>query len=812
MIDALRTDLAYALRQLRRAPVTTVVASFSLAIAIAVAVGVLSAVNTLFFRPLPVSDPNGVYRVFVEDPAQSKHALYWGRSSYADYLDIAGSGVFSHIAAEQRAMLTISAPGRSPAIKSFTFVSPNYFTALGVRMLKGRSFQASGEQPEIVISEAAWRNELESDPAVLGSVLRVNGVALTVIGVAPLAFGGRFGWVPATMAPTIEGRPGSLTERGEHAYELIGRLAPGFTQASASARLTILAEALAQQYPNEWVVRTDAGDHTLKLTLFTQRESLLQENDRLETAGIFAAVAAMIGLVLALACVNVAGLLLARALARRHEIAVRLTLGASRNRLLLQLFTESTLLALLGGGLGCLITLWFAQYARTRGFISGNELVLDWRVLIGAVGVSLLCALAFGFAPALQSLRTDLRSQLSSSSAMSDVRSGLRGGLIAVQVSVSFVLILLAVVMTRGVRARLNADLGFDTRQLMVARLENYVFSNDTARWAAYLTTVTETARRFPGVRAIATTRHVNLGGSGGGSRVEFPGSAARMVASNTVGADYFETLGLRPLRGRVFTRDDRIGAPKVAVVNWTLAQREGGDVIGKSFRHGLEQFTIVGVVPDIIYGDPYETAKSYVYFAAAQQAPPSPQDRYDFTRPGYLMVRLAPGIQRAIADELSKAIRSALPNEVPPVLQPMREYIAAQSSEDRKTSLIAFAIGALELTLAMVGLYGLLLFGLIARTREIGVRLALGAEPIQAGWAVMRDGLRYAAIGVCIGLLLGVPTAMIAANVMSGVRALDPVPFVIALAIVLLAAALASIVPTRRAARVEPAAALRHD
>jgi putative ABC transport system permease protein len=509
-------------------------------------------------------------------------------------------------------------------------------------------------------------------------------------------------------------------------------------------------------------------------------------------------------LLLGLVCTNVASLLVARAIARQREIAVRLALGASRARLMLQLFTESVLLALIGGGLGVAGVYWALGFVRRFPVSDIVDLAPDWRVLLVALLVSLVSAVLFGAAPVLQSLRTDVRSALGSGTVTGD-RSRLRGVLITAQVAMSCVLILLAVTSTRGVRTQVHANPGVPLAGLISGRLNLRALEYDTVRRRLYATQVPEIIASTPGVNAVATTTLIPFGAVYTRMTLRLPDGVEPIVERNTVSVDYFRVLRVRVLEGRVFDERDRAGATPVGVVNRTLRRTHPQAGPGTIVDVGRDQYVqIVGVVDDIQYHDMAERPRPLLYLAAEQA---NAEDLF-----ASLVIAVTPGAEEAMAGELRRRIGDRFPDLVPPRLLSLHDRLELETLAQRIAARVALGIGAVELVLAGVGLYGLLLFALLTRMREVGVRLALGAAPRVASWTVLKGGLRHAALGTVIGLALGVPASMAAKSAIPGVRETDLLPYVIAAATVACAAVLAALVPALRAARVQPAAALRVD
>ena len=505
--------------------------------------------------------------------------------------------------------------------------------------------------------------------------------------------------------------------------------------------------------------------------------------------------------ILLLACTNVAALLLGRAVGRQSEIALRLTLGASRPRLLRQLLTESLFLALLGSALSFAGLLWIISYARRVYFADIFDLRPDGRVLVAALVTALICALAFGLAPALQSLRVDLRSRLTGTSTVQ--RNRLRGALIALQVAVSSVLILLAFSAVRGVRSYLISDPGIELDGMVAVQIDTRVFGDDSTRQRLYTTQLQEMFAGMPAIQGVSRTAMLPLGDGYSRTTLAMPDGTERVTEINVVGSDYFAMIRLNALRGRVFDRTDRRGSAPVAVVNQAFVRRYGEDMLGRMVTKGDDgPIQIIGVVPEVDYHHENRATEPLIYLL-------SEQFPWGASRQLFLL-RVAPGAERPVVADLRLQLRQRYPDLVVPAIQSMRDRIAAFTLPHRIIARVVLSLGGIELALASVGLYGLLLFALMARRQEMGVRLALGATPRQATWSVMRQGLNYAVLGAAAGLLLAVPAALLAQQVFPGARVTDPVPFIGSLGAVLLAAGCAAYLPARKSGGLQPADALK--
>jgi predicted permease len=799
MLDNLRNDVRYAIRQLARAPLFAATACVSIATGVIVAVSAYTLLNALLLKPLPVPDAASLFHVFTSD-GDGRSEPY-GANSYADYIDFAGTGVFTSLAAERWDAVGVAQDG-VVANEFVSFVSPNYFSTLGLVLERGR---ALGESPNEIVLSRPYRERLyESDASALGKAIRLNGVTLTVVGVAPQSFRGvslgppMIGWAPATVMPEVMHEPRMLQNRGSRGFSVFGRLA--IPEKAASARLNVLAGALAAQNPRAW---TDNNNETRLVTMVDHSKSTAPGN----RAELFLAVglgALLVGFVVLLACTNVAALLLGRAVGRQQEIAVRLSLGASRGRLMRQLLTESALLSLIGGAIS-LIGLSFAidiinarvPMAALIGFS------VDARAVIVALGTSLACALLFGLAPAHQSLGLDLRASLAGT-ASSQQRNRFRGILIAAQVAASCLLILVALAAVRGVRSFADADPGIAMDGLVSLEYDGGMFGDDSVARMNYDSRVYQLVHTMPGVRSASRTVLFPLGDSNTESEIAMPDGSKSYVENNTVEPSFFETVGLKAVRGRLFDGGDTRTAPAVAVVNRAFLDEyklKIGDLIAVGDRRGVQ---IIGIAPDIAYHDLNGVQKSMMYTLDSQMPWEGSFERY--------MVRADRGTEAGIADALRAEIHRAFPDQVPPRVETMRARTMRQTMPHRIAGRVALVTGGIELALASIGLYGLLMFALFARRREIGVRLALGASTREASWSVMRDGVRYALYGSAAGVVLAIPAVRVAQQVVPGVRAADPVAFAGAILLVLTVSGIAAFEPARRAARVNPATALRQD
>lgn len=811
MLEAFSYDLRHAVRQLAGAPALTLVASGSIAVGIAVAVGAFSLINSVLWKPLPVPDADDIVHVYTRIyPREFASGIFFGSWTYPNYENFARSGVFSGLAAQSAHRGLSVAPQQGPVSREYLrFISRSYFSVLGLPLLVGHA--PADDQPEIVVSHRYWISHLGGDAAVLGQVLRIEGVDAMVVAVAPEKFRGVgrpiAGWASVSLWPTLSGDSEILTEAGARGnlsaelFSLVGRLAEGQTFASAQERLNTLVAGMFEAEPDSWL---DRGGGRRTVLLLTHRQSIAPPGQRGELVASVTLTTALVTLLLVLVCTNVAGLLIARALARRREVSVRLALGASRRRILLQMLTESLLLALVGGALGMLALQVLVRLSSGLVFLQPFDLDPDGRVVLTALLLCAVCALLFGAAPALHAMRTDLRSGLGAPMATGE-RSRMRGLLIASQVAASFLLIFLGVSAARTVRSELGRDLAVSLDGVFAGEIRTpRAVAVDQERRDLFVTELLDLVSGTPGVRA-ATTSYATPFGWLLPTQIVLSDGTQGQVRWNAVGTGYFEALGIRSASGRVFDAIDRKGSQSVVVVNEAFIRAFPQTGLGTSLEveSSDTRWVIVGIIPDALLTLEHGPARPLVYLPATQLSIPAGST---------LIVAVARGAAGSLASELRPRIRERFPEVAAPDLRPLHDLLAAELSPQRITSRVALGVGVIELVLAAAGLYGLCLVALMGKRREVGIRLALGATPYKAGWAVVRSGLLYASMGAGLGLMMGAPTMTVATYALPGLGATDLVALVVTSAVVTAAALLAAWVPARHAARVQPGAALRED
>jgi predicted permease len=811
-MEDLWRNLRYACRQLAAKPAFTFIAGLSLALGIGANVTLFTYVNAIFLQPLPVARPAELMGIYTTD------ADFPGfiQSSYLNLRDLrADRALFSGVAIAMPVRVTLRAAGGDAERLVGEIVSSDYFAVLGVRPALGRAFvphddEQLGAHPEAVLSYGLWQRRFGGDRGVMGSQLSLNGHPFTVVGVAAPGFRGtnslsdRELWLPLSMRRGIVGSPQAdwFKERGGLMLDAVGRLVPGLGERQAAAALQALAVNLRREYPDDNKGRS--------LSLMPLAQASLNPNTRgsLVLAGWF--LMTMVGLVLALACANVANLLLARTLARRREIAVRIALGVGRGRLVRQLFTENLLLAFFGGGAGLLLAVWGRRLLWVFHPVTLPEnldLSFDPRVLGFALALTLATGLLFGLVPALQTARTDVVGALKNQAPPPRRFAG-RALLVIGQIGLSLLLLIGTGLFLRSLRQAERIDPGFDADHLLVLSVNAGAEGYDDQRGLDFCRRAEESAAALPGVRgaALGATRPLEPGIGGrffiDGRPSPSPQDGAG-VQTTSVDPAFFSTTGIRILRGRAFTVADRDGSLPVAIINETLAKRfwRGESPVGSHLHFvgvpgGLE---VVGVAADVKYSALGEPPKGYLYFPLAQG--------YGGAATLYVRAQGAPG---ALLASVRDAVHRLDPNLPLTGVRPVSEILAQSLWAPRAAAAILAFFGVLGLTLAAIGTYGVMSYAVDRRRREIGIRMALGANRGEILRRVLRQGLSLAAAGLCLGLLAAFGATRLIGRFLYGVSPLDPFTFLVTSASLAAVAILATLIPARRATAVDPLAALR--
>ena len=771
--------------------------------------------DTLYLKTLPAPEPSRLVEVY-----QARNGNEYFNLSFPDYLFYREhSRSFSGLAAHySHAPINLMTPEASREING-SVATASYFEVLGLKPRLGRFFtleedRVPGRDPVAVISSGLWQREFGGDPRILGRTIRLNATPFTVVGVAPPDFHGvPLGglstdvWIPSAMF-RVGYRYCDAFQRGCNVVTMIGRLAPGRSVADARRELDLEARQLEAAYPE-----TNRGRGLLVIAARGVDPEYRRE------IGILAPLLlGLSALILAATCANLAALLLARASARRREIAIRTAIGASRGRLIRQLLTESLALSLAGGTLGVLIAFWAKDFvaalyaADSEGRSAYFGLSLDPAVLVFAAAIAVLTGVVFGLAPALHASRASLGAGLKGLAGSSGGRaSRLRNGLVIAQVAISLVLTAGAGLLLRSL-AGIYRGPGFDPRPIVLLRLRPSLVAYDADRAQEFQRAVVRRLDAVPGVVASSPAVMAPLPGWGERVAVWLPGKEpdvpehALRTVSNRVGPRYFETLGLRLLAGREFGEGDRLGAPEVAIVNATLARTlwPGGDPLGRTIVVNGIAHTVVGIAPDAQYRNATEAPVPFLY-ASYWQLPTIDRAPVD----SRLHVRVA-GDPRAMLARIRSEIAAVDPDVPISEDRPLTEWLDYSFQAVRVASTVLMTFGGLGLALSAIGLYGLLTFSVARRTREIAIRMALGADAWRLARSVARRGVALVAAGVLLGAAAVIATARFVATLLFGVPPVDPLALTGAAGLLFAVAAIASYIPARRAAAVDPVAALR--
>ncbi|NIR44363.1 MAG: ABC transporter permease [Gemmatimonadetes bacterium] len=809
-MKSLFRDFRFGVRTLLRTPGFTALAVLILGIGIGANTTIFTLVNSLFLQPPPaVAEPDRLVRL-----NRTTEYSRSGSFSYPDYTYYRdNSSTLSGLAAYDGGVLLMAETSSGKSQAEAWLVSGNYFDVLGVVPERGRTFRPDEDRtptthPVTVLSHGFWQRQLGGDPSVVGREIELNDHPFTVVGVAPAGFRGVSPiesppdlWVPIMMQPVVMPASGDMLHRVEGSINVwlqgLGRLRPGVELEGARAEMNTLATQLQREFP-EWTEGAGVG-----LTGHYGYRPRVRD----QIVGLSRLLMVAVGLVLLIACANVAILLLARASARREELGVRLALGAGRGRVIGQLLSEGLLLAVAGGVLGLTLSAWLSGLAAA---LLPVELSVspspDLAVLGFTLGISLLTTGLFGLAPAWLVTRWQIRDALSGSRRTSD-RSLMRNGLVVAQLALAIILVSGAGLFLRSFVAAHSLDLGFRTENRLVAsvNLRNQGYSEEEG--IAFLRRGLERLSGLPGVRSATTSRMVPFRGVWTGSfeaeGVEPPaGENYFDTGFNAVGPDYFTTMGIPLLAGRGFEERDAAGAPLVAVVNEVLARRvwPGEDPVGKVVGQGAElRATVIGLARDATYYEPGEETQPQMYLSVLQDYQP---------RINFLVHTL--GEPSRFAGPVERELRSLDPNLVVSRIRTLDDVYGEEVASYRVLAILVSLFGAVALVLAAAGLFAVLSYVVVRRTRELGIRVALGAQQGQVVGMVLSRGLKLASIGIAIGLAGAWLGARLVAGFVFGIEPRDPVTFIVVPLVLLMVVGLASYLPARRAASVDPMEALR--
>lgn len=815
-LEELGQDTRYAFRGLVRGPTLAATIIVTLSLGIGANTLVFSAVDAVIFRTMPVSEPDRLVDVYT-----ASRTSRYGDSSYPDYFDLRDSGTFASLAAFTQASMSMDVNGEVQPIVG-QLVSGNYFETLGVRISTGRGFAADEDRIGMpvhvaVVSDALWRRAFNADTSLVGRTIQLNDAPFTVVGITPRGFAGSLAgvaadvWVPAALQPEMDpasaalrrsrGHAGKFDLRGSRGLHMVGRLPVAARLTEVAARADIVSHRLQGAYPDT------NRDRTFVLTPLGEGRGL-----RASTRPILQLLAAVVSLVLAVTCVNVAGLLLVRAMSREREVAVRLTIGASRARLIRQWLTESALLGAFGAT-GALVVARAGTPLLHRFVIpEAVDLSLNGRVFGFTLCAGVASGLLFGIAPIVQALRGGTADALRArgSSATGARAAWLRNAFVVVQIAVSLVLIVGAGLFLRTLRNAYTVDLGYRIENTVVASINLEARGYSAEAGSVVYDQILSRLNALPGVAAASAARMTVLSGSArstvvstDGLPIAVDGSNALAVRENIVSPRYFDTMSMPVRRGRTFQTSDGPGAPRVTVVTQSLADRlwPHRDPIGQTVcDEGGHLLSVVGVVPDSVYTTTVgEDARPTYYVGLAQ----------DY-QPGVTLHVRATGNPLALVPVIRDTVRAVdgrLAVERPRLL---REVLDQTLSQQRMMATLVGLFGGLAFVLAVFGLYGVMAQVAAERMPEIGIRLAMGAQPVSILTLLLGHGLRLVAAGVAIGLVGAFLAARYIESQLFGVTATDPPTFAVGCTVLALACLSAAAIPAIRAMRIDPIAVLR--
>jgi predicted permease len=809
-MDALNQNLRYAVRQVARNPAFSLVVAVTIALGVGATTAIFSLVDTLMLRPLPVAEPGRlVGMVEVRESGDRPYTFSYGRIQ--DFREGAGDAV--RIGAHGVFELAVQGPDEARVLMG-GFVTGDYFDLLGLTPARGRFFGAAEEipgvpEPVAVLSHRLWQREFGGAPDVVGRTLRLNSRSVTIIGVAPAGFHGLERgiatdvWLPIPTAALL--RPDRAVDDPDRWRWLVvvGRLAAGYEAPAAQAVLGGIARAIDEAHPQPSGV---TGVQVFPLTG-------LQPDMATPARLFFALLLAASGLVLVIGCVNVAGMLMARGTARRREVGVRLALGAGRRRIVSQLLTETSVLFVLGGLGGVLIAAWIARFLsvlpqRLPGELSllSLDIAIDWRVGVFGIVIALGTSLLFGLAPALQSSRPEVVAARKNYGTPTVRRSRVRDTFVAGQIAVCVLLLVTAGLLVRSLQNGLDLDLGMDPRGVVVAGVDVTPHGYDEGRGLIFYRELRDRLAAHPDVEAVTYAGHVPLTFTEIVYGVGVPGHeppAGRQtfpIDANVVGADYFRTLRI-PVEGRGFTAADGPEAARVAVVNRTMAERfwPDGNALGRHVNFAGAQVEIVGIAADAKYNRMTEAAIPYIYLPFEQ----SYQGRMVVHVRTTGSADQAMGLIRREVAQLDAGV---------PLLAPasLERAVRITLLPQRVAATVVGALGALGLLLAVVGLYGILAYIVGQRTRELGVRVALGARASDIYRIVLGQAGALLLAGVAAGLLLAFAATRFLAALLLNLSPTDPVTFGLVVLLLALATLPAAVAPARKATRVDPIITLK--
>lgn len=810
-------DLKFGLRMLLRKPLFTIGISLSLALGIGANSAVFSLVDAVLFRPMNVGNPARLVSLYTSDYSGSQY----GGSSYADSIDFRNrSDVFESMTVFTEFSTTLRSENQSDRTFGL-LVSDNYFDLLGVRPAHGRTFRAGETSGTVVITHSFWQRKFGGDPALVGKTVQLNNNSFTVIGIAPEGFAGTdLGrsldlFVPMQMSTQLGFEPGFTTSRNVRQFSVMGRLKPGVSETQADASLSVLARQLAEAYPDAWKER---NQQPRRISVVAEHYARVPPEARSILMGLAGLFTVLVGLVLLIACSNVSNMLLARATARQREMAVRAALGASRSRLIRQLLIESLQLSLIGSVLGILlapvcIKLLVAAFLPASVTSLPIDIGINQRVILLTLAVGLFTGLIFGLVPALQASRGDLLLAMKDESSALRTgrrRFGIRNLFVMSQISASLLLLIVAGLFIRSLQKAQQIDLGYDVDNVLTVLPEGGLLnSRETAPQLVFYSQMLARVRAVPGVEAASFADFIPSGGGRRSTTISVENYTPRPqenmdVLNGVVGTDYFKTMGTTLLAGREFTDRDSEGAPRTVIINEALARRywPGQNALGKHMAiKDDRQLEVVGVVKDATAYIFQKGALPFFYLPLLQN--PAPGMTLHVRSKGDPMALLP-----AVRHEIEALDQSVMLHDASTLSDHLSEALLML----RLVSTLTGVFGLLALALALVGVFSVVNYSAGRRTREIGIRLALGAQRADILRMILNEALFIVLVGVIAGLFMAVASGRLLASLIFANSGMDTSVYIVVALMLIAIAMLACCLPAYKATKVDPNDALRHE
>jgi len=804
-------NLQYSLRTLRKRPGFTLTVVITLALGIGANATIFTWIKAVLLEPLPgIEQPERLVEVWGATRNNSALSL-----SYLDYLDYRDRNVvFSGLAAHQVQPLNLGRGGKPERVWG-AVVSGNYFNVLGVKALIGRTFlpeedRTPNSHPVAVIGYGLWQRDFGADPKVIGRTITLNEHDFTIIGVTPKEFGSPFAgialdaWTPVMMKDYVALPHFSLTDRGSRWLMVMGRLKPGVTVVQAQANIAAIARQLERTY------RQTNDQMGAAVYLLSQSPFSLKRSMQSALAVLMAAVA----IVLLIACANIANLLLARAASRRKEIAVRLALGSTRWRMLGQMLTESFVLASCGAAVGLTLAFWTARSLPAFLPPYGIQVSFDTRpdvvVLAFTLGLTVITTVLFGLAPALQASKPDLVAALKDNAAalgQGQRKFPLQHALVISQMALSTVALISAGLFVRSLREAYEADPGFDPHRVLLASFDPFLSGHDDNHGREFYRRLIERVRTLPGVQSVTLARRLPLTLSGiAFANVVIDGYTPAKdedmhLNYETVGPDYFRTMRIPLVQGRDFDERDNEHARGVVIINETMARHywTGGDALGRRIKLDKSWLQIVGIAKDVKNRTLNEALQPFLYVPFLQ----------DYRSNMILVARTV--IEPKTMFHAVRAETAALDPKIPMFdAKTFEEHIGLSLFLQRMAATILSIFGLLALSLAAVGVYGVMAYAVGQRTRELGIRISIGASRSDGLKLILGQGLTVSVVGLIGGLVTALVVTRFSAHLLYGVSSADPVTFTVIALLLLGVAVVSGYFPARRATRIDPVVALR--